>query len=1003
MEKVGAVMVIGAGIGGSQAALDLADSGYKVYLVESTTSIGGVMAQLDKTFPTNDCAICIVSPKLVEAGRHPNIEIKINSEIESVSGEAGNFKVNVTEHTFYIDRKKCTGCGVCGQECPVEAIDGFNEGLSLGKACNVKYPQAVPLVYAINRDFCIGCGICKGVCKAKAIDYTLKDKKTELNVGAIILALGFDEFDPSKLKHYGYGKFKNVVSSIQFERILSASGPYSGKVLRQSDGSTPKKIAFLQCVGSRDAKFGKEYCSSVCCMYTAKEAVIAKEHMEGLEATIFSMDIRAYGKDFDKYIERAKHEYGVRYIRSRISSIEEMASSKDLKLTYESETGEIVQELFNMVVLGVGLNPPKDAKKIADKFGVELNEYGFLLTKEFCPVDTKKPGIYVCGTYSSPKDIPETVIEASAAAGKVNEILAPVRNTLVVKKEYPKELDVNLEQPRIGVFVCHCGINIGGIINVPSVVEYASKLPDVVYVDRNLYTCSADTQTIIKEKLKKHNLNRVVVASCTPRTHEPLFQETIREAGLNKFMFQMTNIRDQCSWVHMHDPERATEKAKDLVRMAVSKVRLAKPLPEVPLAIDHKALVIGGGIAGMTAALNFAQEGFETFLVEKEKSLGGFSLNIRETLEGYDVKDFLQNLINAVSKHDKIHIYLNSEIETIDGYVGNFKTAVKEIDTSKKSEILHGVIVVASGAKEYSPKEYLFGEDPRIIVQQELEKMLFESNSIKGKKSIAMIQCVGSRNKEHPYCSRVCCNEAIKNALVIKKKSPKTEVIVLYRDIRTYGFKEKYYRMAREQGVIFIRFEQEYPPIVSKENGSLKVEIKNQKIKVINLYPDLLVLSTGMVPSFENNEKLAKLLKVPLNEDKFFLEAHVKLRPVDFATEGIFLCGTSHGPANITESISQANSAVSRATIILSKDTLLIGGVTSNVNKELCTGCRICVRICPFNAIIKDEQGYAYVREALCKGCGVCAASCPEKAILIKHFTNDQILSEIYALGGKSA
>ncbi len=1003
MDKIGAVMVVGAGIGGSQAALDLADSGYKVYLVESTTSIGGVMAQLDKTFPTNDCAICIVSPKLVEAGRHPNIEIKINSEIESVSGQAGNFKVNVTEHTFYIDRKKCTGCGVCGQECPVEAIDVFNEGLSLGKASSVKYPQAVPLVYAINRDFCIGCGICKGVCKAKAIDYTLKDKKTELNVGAIILALGFDEFDPSKLKHYGYSKFKNVVSSIQFERILSASGPYSGKVLRPSDGSIPKKVAFLQCVGSRDPKFGKEYCSSVCCMYTAKEAVIAKEHMEGLEATIFSMDIRAYGKDFDKYIERAKHEYGVRYIRSRISSIEEMASTKDLKLTYESETGEIVQEIFNLVVLAVGLNPPKDAKKIADKFGVELNEYGFLLTKELCPVDTKKPGIYVCGTYSSPKDIPETVIEASAAAGKVNEILAPVRNTLVAKKEYPQEMEVDLKQPRIGVFVCHCGINIGGIVNVPAVVEYASKLPDVIFVDRNLYTCSADTQTIIKEKLKKHNLNRVVVASCTPRTHEPLFQETIREAGLNKFLFQMTNIRDQCSWVHMHDPEKATEKAKDLVRMAVSKVRLAKPLPEVPLAIDHKALVIGGGIAGMTAALNFAQEGFETFLVEKEKCLGGYSLNIRETLEGYDIKNFLQNLINAVSKHDKIHVYLNSEIETIDGYVGNFKTTVKETNTNKKSEIPHGVIVVASGAKEYSPKEHLFGEDPRIIVQQDLEKMLFESNSIKGKKSIVMIQCVGSRNKEHPYCSRVCCNEAIKNALAIKKKSPKTEVIVLYRDIRTYGFKEKYYRMAREQGVIFIRFEQEIPPVVSKENGSLKVEIKNQKIKEINLYPDLLVLSTGMVPSFENNEKLAKLLKVPLNEDKFFLEAHVKLRPVDFATEGIFLCGTSHGPANITESISQANSAVSRATIILSKDSLLIGGVTSNINKDLCTGCRICVRICPFNAIIKDEQGYAYVREALCKGCGVCAASCPEKAILIKHFTNDQILSEIYALGGKSA
>jgi heterodisulfide reductase subunit A len=1000
MEKVGAVMVVGAGIGGCQAALDLAESGFKVYLVEKTTSIGGVMAQLDKTFPTNDCAICIVSPKLVEAGRHPNIEIKINSEIEKVSGKSGNFDIKINENSLYIDKEKCTGCGVCGQECPTEAIDVFNEGLSLNSAVSVKYPQAVPLVFCIKKDVCIGCGICRGVCKAQAIKYDLEDQKSNINVGSIILALGFEEFDPSINKYLGFGKYKNVVTSIQFERILSASGPYSGKVIRPSDGNVPKKVAFIQCVGSRDNKFGNEYCSSVCCMYTAKEAVIAKEHMESLEPAVFSMDIRAYGKDFDKYIERAQDEYGVRYIRSRVASIGENPHTNDLIISYEDEKGEIKEETFNMVVLAVGLNPPDDAKKIAEKFNIKLNEYGFLKTDPSSPVDTTKPGIFVCGACSSPKDIPETVIEASAAAGQVNTILSSTRNTLVSKKEYPKEKDVLDDPPRIGVFICHCGINIGGTVNVLEVVEYANTLPDVVLADRNLYTCSADTQSLIKEKIEENNINRVVVASCTPRTHEPLFQETIREAGLNRYLFQMTNIRDQCSWVHMKQPKKATEKAKDLVRMAVAKVRKAAPISEMPLEIIQSALVIGGGISGMSAALNFAKQGFDTYLIEKEAKLGGFARNINKTLEGIQVGKYIEDLIEEINDNKKIYVYLNSNIEKIDGYVGNFKTTIK-IEKGIV-EIGHGVIILATGADKYVPEEYLYNEDSRVITQVELEKILSRSlPEFKDKNSIAMIQCVGSRNEEHPYCSRICCSDAIKNAIEIKEIDPKKEVIIFYRDIRTYGFKEKYYRSAREKGILFIRFDEEKPPEIVKNKKDLVIRLESPKLGEICVKCDLIVLSTGIVAPSEENLSLAKMLKVPLNEDDFFLEAHVKLRPVDFATEGIFLCGTTRGPSTISESIAQANSAVSRATTILSKDKLVVGGIVSRVDKDLCTGCKICVRICPFNAIVKDEEGYAHVHEALCKGCGLCGASCPEKAIEIKHFTSEQILSEIYALGGR--
>jgi heterodisulfide reductase subunit A len=529
------------------------------------------MSQLDKTFPTNDCAICILAPKLVLTGRHENIDILINSSIENIEGEPGNFKVNITQKSLYLDQEKCTGCGVCAQKCPIEAIDTFNKSLSDKAAISVKFPQAVPLVFSINKDKCIGCGVCQGICKAEAIDYELKDKNISLKVGAVVLATGFDEYDPAPLNQLGYGKYLNVVTSTEFERILSASGPHAGLILRPSDGIIPRKIAFLQCIGSRDKSLGIDYCSSVCCMYTTKEAVIAKEHMSIVEPTIFTMDVRAYGKDFDKYIERAGEEYGVRYIRRRISKIKELPESKDLKVYYENENGTVVEETFNLVVLAVGMQPNHKTKEFAKILDIDLNEYGFCKTNNFTSVETSKPGIYVCGAFASPKDIPETVIEASAAAGCVNVLLSEARNQLISEKELPEEIDVSNQPPRIGVFICHCGINIGGVIDVPEVVEYTKTLPNVVYAEHNLYTCSADTQTNIKEKIEKNQLNRIIVASCTPRTHEQLFQATIKEVGLNKYLFEMCNIRDQCSWVHMHEAENATAKAKDLLRMAVAK------------------------------------------------------------------------------------------------------------------------------------------------------------------------------------------------------------------------------------------------------------------------------------------------------------------------------------------------------------------------------------------------------------------------------------------------
>jgi heterodisulfide reductase subunit A len=997
-QKIGAVMVVGGGVAGIQASLDLADSGFKVYLVDKGASIGGVMAQLDKTFPTNDCSMCILSPKLVATGRHPNITILTNADITGLNGEAGDFEVKLRRRSRYIIEDKCNGCGICAQNCPIEAVDVYNECLANRSAIYVEYPQAVPLKYKIDRDKCIGCGTCYEICKARAIEYDQQDTETTLKVGSIILAPGFEPFDAKLKSEYGYGRFPNVVNSIEFERILSASGPYGGLVLRASDGEIPKRVAFIQCVGSRDYQLGNSYCSAACCMYGMKEAVIAKEHAPiDLDATIYYMDMRSYGKEFDAYRNRAEEEYGIKFVRSRVAGVTEDPLTNNLIVHFvENETPRT--EEFDMVVLSIGMLPPKNVEALAKNLGIKLNKYNFCETQTFAPMNTSKPGIFVCGAFSAPKDIPESVAQASGAAAKAMSVIASERGKLVAAKEYPAERDISGEEPRIGVFVCHCGINIGGVVNVPEVVAYVKTLPNVVYAEANVYTCSQDTQKLIKEKIQTNKLNRVIVASCTPRTHEPLFKETVQESGLNPYLFEMTNIRDQCSWVHMHEPKEATEKAKDLVRSVVAKATLLKPLKKPVINVTQVGLVIGGGVSGMTAALELAKQGFEVHLVEKAKELGGHLLTIRYLLgEKDDPKEKLSELVKEVEANPKIHVYTDAEVVDVYGFVGNFKSKIRQQNGAEK-EVEYGIVIVATGAAEYQPTEYFYNKDPRVVTQHELEQDLAEGEF--NAKNVVMIQCIGARTKENPNCARICCGQAIKNALKIKEVSPETEIYVLFKDIRSYGFKEDYYRDAAMKGVMFINYEDERKPELTKEGDKLRMRFWEAVLKQeVELEPDLVVLSAATIPNPENKH-IAEMLKVPLSKDGFFLEAHMKLRPVDFATEGVFLCGMAHSPKYIDESIAQACAAAARATTILAKSTLEMEGIIANVSEDLCSGCRICEYLCPYSAIeLKDKEGkpIANVIEALCKGCGVCGTACPTKAITMGHFTTEEVLAQIKA------
>ncbi len=1031
-EPVGAVLVVGGGVGGMRAAVDLAEAGLKVYLVENMPWLGGRVAQLGYMFPTHDCVLCrgtsdhgygctrpAISPAFLDNNRHPNIEILTNTDLVNLTGYAGDFTVTLRHRPTHVDAARCINCGLCDGVCPVSLPSPFQMGLSARKAIYKMSPRALPDTYVVDKvPRCETCRRCEAVCPTGAVDIDEQEFEHDVRVSAVILSLGYALSDPAEYDELGFGRFPNVIHSMQYERLASRSGPTEGIVMRPSDGKLPQRIAWLQCVGSRDEKH--PYCSSICCMYATKEAMLAKQRAEGTEVDvhcqIFMMDERAFNKEFNAYYQQAQKRYGVEYTRCRISIVREDPETNDLILRYPDENGEFVEDRFDMLVLSVGALPPSGSRDLSNLLGIELNPYGFCATDKFAPLETSKPGIYVCGTFASPKEIAETILDAAGAAGDVMRLLSGgVGGGRAYGHEYPfladldglpPERDVTEEEPRIGVFVCRCYPSIAGIVDTDALAGFAAALPGVVHVETTDYACLDEGQEQIGRVIEEQGINRVVVAACSHRTHESLFQRIVRQAGLNPYLFEMTNIREHCAWPHVNDPAGATRAAKELVRLSVARARLAEPVHKQIIEPVRRALVIGAGVSGMTAALNIADAGYDVALVERASGLGGNLEHIYYLAEGDNPQRLLRDLVNRVLGHRRIDVFMNAEVVSNEGSVGAFRSVVRTTyrDVAEDVEVEHGVTIVATGGQEWRGDVFLLGQDERVVTSLDLEEIItHRPEQITDLNEVVFIQCVGRSTAEGEveYCSRTCCTNTMKNALRIKLLNPDCQVVVLYKDIITYGFREEFYTEARRRGVLFVRYDEDRPPRVLKQgDGELEIVAWESSLQQeITLRPDLLSLSMAIRPAAGTPE-LAGVLDVPLSSEGFFMEDHLKMRPMDFTREGMFICGMAHYPKFIDECITNAQAAAGRAITILSTPQMYIGGVISVIDQEKCVGCLTCVRTCPFTIPkvryedmgVGEIKGAAYIDPAVCTGCGTCTAECPAKAIELVAYRDEQII-----------
>jgi heterodisulfide reductase subunit A len=1035
-DRVDSVLVIGGGVGGMRAAIDLAEAGLHVYLLEATPSLGGRVAQLGFMFPTHDCVLCrgtsdhgfgctrpSISPALLDHNRHPNITLLTSSNLVSCEGEAGDFRVILQHQPSFVDPTLCTNCGHCAEVCPEVRPSGFQLGLSTRKAIDKSAPRSVPNAYYLLEltEKCKDCGECLKVCPTNAINIDAQPYEEKVRVGAIILAMGFQPFNPAEMPELGYGRIPNVITSMQYERLASRSGPTEGIVRRISDGAVPKRIAWLQCIGSRDQR--NPYCSSICCMYATKEAMLAKQRNPEVECQIFTMDERAFNKEYDLYYQQARDQFGILYNRCRISAIDEDPQTGEVILRFPAGRkheesapghGSIQEERFDLVVLAVGIRPPSQAVEIAQILGIQLNQYGFCETDKFSPLATSRPGVFVCGAFASPKEIAETILDASGAAAEAMRLMHENLGgrsfnralPFLTNNGIPVEREVDHEEPSFAIALCGCEGEISSTVDLEKTAAYALTLKNVSSCKTFPLLCVPSGMEELRRWFEDTGANRLVIAACSHRTHEPLFQRMVSECRINPYLVELVNIREHCSWVHPHDHAGATRKASELIRMGVERVRHAQPIHKIEREPTRAALVIGGGPSGMTAALAIADAGYDVHLVEREGELGGNLHHIYYVAESENPQRLLRDLVNRVVGHERIFVHLRTEMVQHTGSVGDFRARLVTKSPNglqTEQEIRHSVMILATGGTESGGQQYLLGQDPRILRQSEFEEILaHQPERITQLKSVVMIQCVEPEGLKE-YCSRICCTNTIKNALRLKILNPDCQVVILYKNIITYGFREAFYLEARRRGVLFVRYTKSDPPKVSLELSGARTKV-NVSIeehifgKTLSFEPDLVALSMPVIPA-SGTDELAKMLGLPISREGFYLETHLKMRPMEFHDEGIYLAGMAHYPKFIEEAMTHALAATGRALTILSRPSLQLGGVVAHVDPERCTGCLTCVRTCPFGIpeMHYDQMGVgrlggaAWIDPARCQGCGTCTAECPARAIQLEHYRDEQI------------
>ncbi len=1002
--KVNAVLVVGAGIAGIQAALDLGSAGAKVYLMDSAPHVGGKMVQLYRTFE-DDCAICIATPKILEAKNNPNIEFMPLAKLEGVDGEAGDFTAKIRRLPRYVNSIKCVTCGLCWRSCPVQAVSEFNFGLGARKAIYLAYAGAVPNIPFIDAGTCLHlkgeeCNKCAEVCPTDAIDWGQKEQLQELQVGAILLTPGIEPLRASdEAAKLGYGKMPNVIDNFQMDRLVSIYGPTGGQVQRPSDGKQAQRIAIVQCIGSRKTDKDLSYCSSICCMHATRLAMSLKAKSNETEVVIFHNDVMAYSKGHEQIYNQAKDSLGVKYTRGEIGSITEDPQTKDLKVEYISaEGGKPAEESFDLLVLSLGLTPSSDGTNLAKSLGIPFDRWGFPETANQSSM--AKPGVFVGGSFHSLSDTPEAVVNAEAAALEIAEFLAGAATTVGQPAQAPtSQSHVSDTLPKVGVFVCQCGGMISKTLNTAELAEYASGLEGVAESQVLDYACFAPGISQIKQTIKEKGLNRAVVVACSARSLLPLFQKTVADTGLNKFLVEMVNAREFCAWVHLKESDKATQRLRDEIRGSVAKVRELQPIPPAARDITQRALVIGGGVAGMVAALSLASQEIPVDLVEKSERLGGNANRLCYDPAGRKVSQYIGTLNKRIEDSSLIRVFLGSKVTEITGRIGQFHTKI--LTPAAGAEAEHGAIIVATGGREYKPEEYLYAKNKEVITQLELEERFAGSdNWLEGIKSVLVLHCVGSRDEQRPYCSRICCSQAVKNSLKLKELNPEITVHHLYRDMRTYFLNDILYHEAKQRGIAFTKYDEKAGIDVSKKRGgSLTVSFtKVDTGKTMELRPDLLVLNSAVLAG-DDNESLSSILGVPLGEDGFFAEDdYMTLTPVDFTKKGIYLCGLAHGPKSLDESAAQAKAAAMRALAVLSKERLVQQAVVAEVNSDRCVACLTCVRACPFTVPFINEQQVAQILPHECRGCGVCVSSCPKDAIELKTFADNDVIPQIEAL-----